>query len=254
MARLEGKVAIITGAGQGMGRTGAMLFAKEGAKVVVAEFVTQSGEETVKMIKEAGGEAVFVKADVSNEEDVKKMIKTTVATYGKLDVLYNNAAIIGEVKPTDESTLDNWNKVITVNLTGVFLCMKYAIPEMLKGGGGSIINTSSQAGERGFPNVPPYSASKGGVQALTRAAAMEYAKKNIRVNCINPGVIATPMSMTLSEETVKRFSEAIPQGRFGETEEVAYAALFLASNESSHTTGHALWVDGGMEADSGVFA
>lgn len=254
MSRLKGKVAIITGAGQGMGQTGAIIFAREGAKVVVAEYVAQSGEETVQMIKKAGGEATFVKTDVSKEDDVRNLIKTTVDTYGKLDILYNNAAIIGEATPTAECTTANWAKVISVNLTGVFLGMKYAITEMLKGGGGSIINTASQAGERGMPNIPPYTASKGGVLALSRAAAIEYAKKNIRINCINPGVIATPMALGLSPAAIKRFTEAIPQGRLGKPEEVAYAALFLASDESSHITGHALVVDGGMEADSGIFA
>jgi len=254
MGRLDNKVAVITGAGSGMGQAAAILFAKEGAKVVVADWIAESGEETVRMVKEAGGEAIFIKVDVSKAEDAQKMIKTTVDTYGKLDVLYNNAGIAGEAAFTAECTEENWEKVIAVNLKGVWLGMKYAIPEMLKIGGGSIINTASQAGERGMPGIPPYTASKGGVLALSRATAMEYAKKNIRVNCINPGCIATPMAFGFSEELKKRFTAAVPQGRFGEPEEVANAALFLASDESSHITGHALVVDGGMEVDSHISA
>jgi NAD(P)-dependent dehydrogenase (short-subunit alcohol dehydrogenase family) len=248
MGRLDGKVVIITGAGMGMGQAAAILFAKEGAKVVVADCLAEAGEETVKMIKEAGGEAIFVKADVSKAEDAKNMVKQTVDTYGRLDVLYNNAGIRGEVAPTPECTEENFDKVIAVNLKGVWLGMKYAIPEMLKTGGGSIINTASHTGERGTPNLPAYSASKGGVLAISRGTAMEYATKNIRVNCINPGTIATPFVIGgFSSEARKFFMTTIPQGRLGEPEEVAYAALFLASDESSHITGHALVVDGGLE-------
>jgi NAD(P)-dependent dehydrogenase (short-subunit alcohol dehydrogenase family) len=254
MGRLDGKVAIITGAGSGMGRAAALLFAKEGAKVVVVDYVAETGEETAKMIKEAGDEAIFIKADVSKTEDTKNMVNTAVNTYGKLDILYNNAGVAGEAAPTAECTEENWDRVININLKGLWLGMKYAIPEMLKAGGGSIINVASQAGERGMPNIPPYSASKGGVLALSRAAAIEYAKQKIRINCINPGVIATPMALGFSEEAKKRFMAAVPQGRFGEPIEVAYAALFLASDESSHITGHALVVDGGMEIDSHVSA
>ena len=255
MGRLDDKVAIITGAGAGMGRIAAIEFAKEGAKVVVAEYVAESGEETVRMIKEAGGEAIFIKTDVSKTEDVKRMIKITVDTYGKLDVLYNNAGVVAEMAPTVESTEENFDKTIAVNLKGVWLGMKYAIPEMLKTGGGSIINTASQAGERGTPNVPAYSASKGGILALSRGTAMEYATKNIRVNCINPGLIATPMmadQLKDNPELREKYLAAIPQGRLGKPEEVALAALFLASGESSHITGQVLVVDGGMEASSGI--
>ena len=250
MGRLDGKVALITGTGSGMGRVAAILFAKEGAKVVGADCVTETGEETVRMIKEAGGEAIFVKADVSKGEDVKKMVKTAVDTFGKLNILYNNAGIQGAPVSTAECTEEEFDKFINVNLKGVFLGMKYAIPEMLKTGGGSIINTGSIAGRRGVANIPGYTASKGGVIALTRGTAMEYAKKNIRVNSISPGVIATPMVLSMPPEAKKIAVSVISQGRLGEPEEVAYAALFLASDESSHITGHILAVDGGIEADT----
>ena len=250
MGRLDDKVAIITGAGMGMGRAAAILFAKEGAKVVVDDIVVATGEETVRMIKEAGGEAIFIKADVSKAEDVQNMVKTAVSTYGKLDVLYNNAGIAGEATPTEGCTEENWEKTITVNLKGVWLGMRYAIPEMIKTGGGSIINTASQAAERGMTNLPAYTASKGGVLSLSRATAMECAKKNIRINVINPGSIATPMVLAMPDEAKESFVAGIPMGRFGEPEEVARAALFLASDDSSHITGHALAVDGGMIADS----
>jgi NAD(P)-dependent dehydrogenase (short-subunit alcohol dehydrogenase family) len=250
MGRLDGKVAIITGAGAGMGRAAAILFAKEGAKVVVACRTVEAGEETVKMIKEAGGEAKFVKADVSKADDVKNMVKKTVDTYGKLDVIYNNAAILGRAAFTENITEEEWDKIMAINLKGVWLGMKYAIPEMLKNGKGSIINTASQCGERGTRNLGAYSASKGGVLALTRVTAMELAKKNIRVNALNPGIIATPMALTLPKEEQEGFAAIIPQGRLGRPEEIAYAALFLASDESSHVTGHALVVDGGLEVDN----
>ena len=202
------------------------------------------------MIKESGGEAIFVKADVSKAEDVKKMIKTAVDTYGRLDVLYNNAGIAGEIGPTVDCTEENWEKVIAIDLKGIWLGMKYAIPEMIKGGGGAIINTGSLTADRGVPYRAPYTAAKGGVVSLSRAVAVEYAKQNIRVNAINPGIIATPMTLAQPEEDKKRFLAAIPQGRFGEPEEVAEVALLLASDGCSHITGQALVVDGGIEVDS----
>jgi NAD(P)-dependent dehydrogenase (short-subunit alcohol dehydrogenase family) len=249
MGRLDGKVALITGAGMGMGQAAALLFAKEGAKVAVVDWNAEAGEETVKMIKKAGGEAIFIKADVSKAADAQNMVKTAVKTYGKLDVIYNNAAIL-RAASTENITEEDWDKIMAVNLKGVWLGMKYAIPEMLKKGKGSIINTASQCGDRGTQNVGAYCASKGGVLALTRVTAMELAKKNIRVNALNPGIIGTPMVMALSKEEQEQFASIIPQGRLGRPEEVAYAALFLASDESSHVTGHTLVVDGGLEVDN----
>jgi len=254
MGRLDGKVAIITGAGTGMGQTAAILFAKEGAKVVVADCVAEWGEQTVMMIKEAGGEAIFIKVDVSKTEDIKKMINTAIDTYGKLDVLYNNAGVnTGYGAPTIEWTEEDYDKNMDVNVKGVWLGMKYAIPEMIKAGGGSIINTASVAADAAQRGSCIYAASKGAVISMSRVAAVEYAGQNIRTNVIKPGTIATPMTLKVLKhdpEAIKRIEREIPQGRLGKPEEVAYLALFLASDESSHITGQKLTVDGGMEADS----
>ncbi|MBA7709023.1 2,5-dichloro-2,5-cyclohexadiene-1,4-diol dehydrogenase LinX [subsurface metagenome] len=250
MGRIDDKVAVITGAGSGMGRAAAILFAKEGAKVVVGDWVTEGGEETVRMIKEAGGEAIFIKVDVSRTEDVKKMIKAAIDTYGKLDILYNNAGIdkydnlgIDRRAPTEE----NFDKTIGVNLKGIFFGMEYAIPEMIKTGGGSIINTASVAALEAM-GIPIYAASKGGVISLSRTMAVEFISRNIRINCIVPGAIATGMNLSWSSEELKRFSEAIPQGRFGKPEEVAQLALFLVSDEASYITAQTVVIDGGWSA------
>lgn len=253
MGRLDGKVAIVTGAGSGIGRAVAILFAKEGAKAVVNCRTAETGEETVRMIREAGGEAIFVKADVSKAEDVKNMINTTIDTYGELNVLCNNAGIDKPGAPVVECTEESFDKIIATNLRGVFLGMKYAIPEMLKTGGGSIINTSSMAADVGVRGHAPYCASKGGIVSLSRVVALEYATQNIRVNCINPGPIATPLQLAAQDPEFRRaYLAAIPQGRLGTPEEVAYIALFLASGESSLITGQALVADGGLEADSHI--
>jgi NAD(P)-dependent dehydrogenase (short-subunit alcohol dehydrogenase family) len=252
VARLEGKVAVVTGGGRGIGRAVATLFAQEGARVVVGEISEEGGLETVRLIEKEGGVANYVHTNVSQTEDVKKMVSKAIEMFGKLDILVNNAGIVGEIGSTDKCTEENWENVININLKGIWLGMKYAIPHMLKNGSGSIVNIASQAGERGVPNIPAYSASKGGILALSRATAMEFAKQNIRVNCINPGIIATPLQAAMPEESKKSYLPGIPQGRYGKPEEVARAALFLASDESSHTTGHALLVDGGMENDSHV--
>lgn len=250
MGRLDGKVAIITGAGRGMGRAAAILFAKEGAKVVVADIAVESGEETVKMIKDAGGEGIFVKTDISKTEDIQNMFKTTVDTYQKVDVLYNNAAIAGPMEWTADCTEENWNKVQAIDLKGVWLAMKYAIPEMIKAGGGSIINVASQAANRGNFGLTAYTAAKGGVLSLSRETAVEYGDKNIRVNVLSPGYIITPMSQGLvnDPQLSKKVIDGTPQRRFGKPEEVAYAALFFASDESSHITGAELAIDGGITA------
>ena len=250
MGRLDNKVAIITGGGMGMGHSAAILFAKEGAKVVVSDMVVEAGEETVAEIKKAGGDAIFVKADVSSAKDAEKTVKEAVKAFGKVNILFSNAGIAGEASPTEDCTEENWEKVININLKGVWLSMKYAIPEIAKAGGGAIINTASQAAERAMPNLPAYTASKGGVLSLSRATAVECAKKNIRVNVLEPGVIATSMVLGMPDEAKASFLSAIPMGKFGKPEEVAYAALFLACDESSHITGHALAVDGGIIVDS----
>ena len=251
MGKLDGKVAVVTGAASGIGRATAILFASEGAKVVLADWDERQGSRVADELREAGHDAVFVRVDVSRPEDVEGMISTAVERYGRLDVLFNNAGIEGEQAPTADCTLENWERVINVNLKGVFLGMKYGIPAMLKGGGGAIINNASVAGIVGFAGIPAYCASKGGVIQLTKAAALEYAKQGIRVNVICPGVIWTPMVERFtaqSDETRKALESLEPVGRFGTPEEVARLALFLASDDSAFCTGAPFIVDGGFVA------
>lgn len=251
--KLADKVAIITGAGSGIGRATAILFAQEGAKVVVADIVEGVGEETVAQIKEAGGEAIFVRADVSKASDVENMIQTAVDTYGQLNILYNNAGLTIPAMVT-EATEEVWQRTLDVNLKGVMLGCKYAIPEMQKQGGGSIVNTASMLGLVASPRQAPYCAAKGGVVLLTMQVAIDYAAHNIRVNCICPSEVNTPMHRKFVEEspdpeaTRKRLMERIPLNRVAEPEEIAKAALFLASDDSSYITGVALPVDGGLTA------
>ena len=253
--RLEGKVAIVTGATAGMGRAAAELFAQEGARVVMCGRREEMGQEIVELIKGRGGEATFVTADVSNTEDVKRVIETAVDTYGKLDVLFNNAGIDSGLMddPTQESEED-WDRVIDVNLKGTFLCTKYAVLEMRKAGGGSIINNSSvNDSQAGFAATTSYHASKGGVTALTKKAAVAYAADNIRVNALNPGVIATEMADIpwdkLSDPDATEWLQRLqPLHRMGHPMDVAYAALYFASDESAFVTGATLIIDGGQAA------
>jgi NAD(P)-dependent dehydrogenase (short-subunit alcohol dehydrogenase family) len=253
MGKLDGKVAVVTGSGSGIGRAIATLFAKEGAKVVVTCRTIKSGEETVSNIKKSGGEAVFVRADVSKAGDVKGLVKATIDNYGQLNVLCNNAGIDERGTPLASITEESFDRIMATNLKGVFLGMKYAIPEMLKVGGGSIINISSMAADVGVRGHAPYCASKAGIVSMSRVAALEYATQNIRVNSLNPGPVVTPLQKAaLNAEYLKAYLAAIPQGRLGEPEEVANIALFLASDESSLITGHALVADGGIEADSHI--
>lgn len=251
MRRLDGKVAIITGGGSGMGREASILFAEEGAKVVIVDWVAEGGQETLRMVKEACGEAIFVRADVSKTEDVKRMIKAATDTYGKLNVLYNNAAI-APYEPLIQSTEENWEKVISVNLKGIWLGMKYAIPEMIKAGGGSIINTASFVVDAIQRGSAIYGASKGGVVVMSKVAAVEHAHQNIRVNCIKPGIIVTPMSLSCygDPEARRRAEATVPMGRLGQPGEIAKVALFLASDESSLITGTEILADGGIIAYS----
>jgi NAD(P)-dependent dehydrogenase (short-subunit alcohol dehydrogenase family) len=249
--RLEGRVAIVTGGASGIGRASAELFAREGARVVVSDVQEDLGNEIVERIRAGGGDAVFVRADVSSEADVRAMVNAAVGRYGRLDVLFNNAGIEGEMGvPTAELSLEIWNRIVAINLTGVFLGCRYAIPEMLRGGGGAIINNASVAGLVGFAGIPAYAASKGGVVQLTRTTALEYAQQNIRVNCLCPGVIDTPMVRRAApnEEAIGGFREFEPVGRLGRPEEVAALALFLASDEASFITGAIIPVDGGFVA------
>ncbi|MBI1885662.1 MAG: glucose 1-dehydrogenase [Chloroflexi bacterium] len=251
MGKLDGKVAVVTGAASGIGRATVLLFAEEGAKVVGADWDEKRGAEVVDEIRRGGGEAVFVKVDVSSPGDVQRMVGTAVEACGRLDIIFNNAGIEGEQAPTADCTLENWDRVINVNLKGVFLGMKYAIPEMLKNGGGVIINNASVAGMVGFQGIPAYCASKGGVIQLSRVAALEYARQSIRVNAICPGVIWTPMVERFvagNEELRESLTALEPVGRFGMPEEVARLALFLACEDSSFCTGSPFVVDGGFTA------
>ena len=248
MNRLEGKVAIVSGAGSGIGREVALLFAREGARVAVVDCVMETGEETVRRIRESGGEAIFVGADLSRASDAERMVKETLKKYGKLDILSNNAGILGEVAPVGDASEELWDRVISVNLKSVFLCSKYAVREMMRGGGGVIINSASVMGLVGLPGNTAYSASKGGIIQFTRTMALEYASSNIRVNCICAGWIDTPMNENLAEPVVRWMLKETPMGRLGRPEEVAEAALYLASDDSSFVTGTALVIDGGWIA------
>ncbi len=249
--RLDNKIALVTGAGSGIGRATALVFAREGAKVVVSDIVVEGGEETVRQIETAGGEALFVKADVSKGADVEALITQAVETYGRLDCAFNNAGIEGGVKPTIDCTEEEFDRTIAVNLTGVWLCMKYELQQMLSQGGGAIVNTASVAGLIGFPGLPDYVASKHGVLGLTKTAALEYAKSGIRVNAVCPGVIQTPM-VERGAQLSPGFDELAvsmePVGRFGQPAEVGEAVVWLCSDAASFVTGHPMTVDGGLVA------
>lgn len=242
---LKDKVVIITGASSGFGRETAFLFAREGAKIVAVSR-GMTCENVAAEITDSGGEAIAVKADVSVERDVLNVVAETVGKYGRIDVLFNNAGIFIPGK-ADELASEDWDKVIGINLKGVYLGCKYAVPHMKKNGGGVIINTASAAGIIGFPDAVAYAASKGGVISLTKAMAVDYAKDNIRVNCICPGTSVTNMTKEVVEnpELGRMFLEPIPMDRFGQPRDIANAALFFASEMSSYITGAALSVDGG---------
>lgn len=250
--RLEDKVGLVTGGASGIGRATAMAFAREGAKVVLADLVVDAGEEVVRLINEAGGEAIFVKCDVSKTAEVEAMINKAVETYGRLDYAFNNAGIGGDIAPVAECTEENWDHVIAVNLKGVWLCLKYEIRQMLKQGPGAIVNMSSVSGLVGDPDHPAYGASKHGVSGLTKAAALEYARAGIRVNAVCPAAIRTPMiERTLQaqpELSWQSLASGHPMGRIGEPEEVAEAVLWLCSDAASFITGHLLVLDGGLIA------
>ncbi len=250
--RLNEKVTLITGAGSGIGKEAALLFAREGAKVVVAEVSDDAGRKTVEEIRAEGGLALFVHANVSAAGDAEAMVAAAEKTYGRLDVIFNNAGIFpakdNSVVDTDEET---WDLVMRVNLKGVFLGCKYAIPAMLRAGGGSIINTASFVALMGAatPQIA-YTASKGGVLSMTREIAVEFARKHIRANALCPGPVDTPLLKELLSDPVRRQRRLvhIPPGRLAQAKEIAQAALFLASDESSYVNGATFTVDGGITA------
>ena len=242
--RLEGKVALITGGARGMGASEARLFAREGAKVTIGDILEAEGKQVEAEISEAGGEASFVRLDVTRAQDWQGAIEATVARYGKLNVLVNNAGIVNR-SSLEETSEEIWDRILDVNAKGVFLGTKLVMPEMRRAGGGSIINISSVSGMISL-GYPAYNASKGAVRIFTKNVAVEHAKDSIRVNSIHPGSIWTPMTdASISREERGR---TIPMGRVGEPEEVAYGALFLASDESSYMTGSELVIDGGLTA------
>ena len=246
-----GKVAFVTGASSGIGRATALAFARAGADVVVVDVQGDGGHHTAKAVQELGRRALFVRCDVSRDDDARHAVQNTIEAFGRVDFAFNNAGIEGQQAPTADCTVENWDRVIGINLKGVWLCMKYQIPQMLGEGGGSIVNCSSVAGLVGFQGIPAYVASKHGVVGLTRAAALEYSKSNVRVNAVCPGVIQTPMidRFTHGEAAIrKQLVEGEPVGRVGRPEEVAEAVLWLCSERASFVTGHALAVDGGWVA------
>lgn len=249
MDRLKDKVAIITGAGSGIGRASALAFAKEGAKVIVADYKPEGGQETVKMITEAGGEAVFSQTDVSQESQVQAMINLAVEKFGGLDILFNNAGV-ALMADLENTTDEIWQKTIDVDLKGVFLGVRAAIPEMEKRGKGKIISTASIAGLVGFQGITAYCAAKGGVANMTKEMALDLASKKINVNAIAPGVIKTAMTADILKDpkSAEGMVAQTPMGRLGEPEDIAMAAVYLASPESDFVTGHILVVDGGWIA------
>jgi NAD(P)-dependent dehydrogenase (short-subunit alcohol dehydrogenase family) len=248
---VQGKIVLVTGGGSGIGRATALKLAQEGATVMIADYIQEGGERTVKMIKDGGGTASFVQADVSISGQVETMVARTVETYGRIDGAFNNAGIEGGIGTTTECSEENFDRIIAINLKGVWLCMKYEIPQMVKQGGGAIVNTASVLGLVAIAGAPAYNAAKHGVVGLTRTAALEYAAKKIRVNCVCPGAIRTPMAERLMD--TRGISEqdqiaAHPLGRMGKPDEIAQGVVWLLSDAASFVTGHPMAIDGGRVA------
>lgn len=248
MKLVEGKVALVTGAGSGIGRAIAQLYAAEGARVVVSDVDEKGGEQTVKAIVQQGGESIFVKGDAARPEDNQTLVDRAEEQYGALHIAVNNAGIGGPIAGTGDYPIEGWQKVIGINLSGVFYGMRYQIPALLRAGGGSIVNVASILGQVGTKGSPAYVAAKHGVVGLTKTAALEYAAQNIRINSIGPGYINTPLLQGLDEATMKHLVNLHPIGRLGEADEVAQLALWLNSDKASFVTGAYYPVDGGYLA------
>lgn len=244
-----GKVAFVTGAGTGIGRAAALAFAREGASVVVVGRVADDNQETVRLVEEQGGRAVAVACDVTQDADIQAALAQTIATYGRLDYAFNNAGVEQHKAPLAELDATEWDRIVTTDLRGTFLCMKHEIPLILQQGGGAIVNTSSGAGLVGVKNNAAYTAAKHGVIGLTRSAALDYADQNLRINAVCPGYIDTPMMDRFTHDSEKERAEVVKQepiGRPGRPEEIAAAAIWLCSEAASFVVGHALAVDGGQ--------
>jgi NAD(P)-dependent dehydrogenase (short-subunit alcohol dehydrogenase family) len=250
MGEFSDRVAIVTGASSGIGRASVLFYAREGAKVVVSDIDEAGGQETVRLVQAAGGEAFFIKTDVANPADCETLVKKTVKKFGRLDFACNNAGIGGEQNLTADYSVDGWQKVIAINLSGIFYCMKYEIPAMLKVGAGAIVNMASILGQVGFTGAPAYVAAKHGVIGLTKNAAIEYAARGIRVNSIGPAFIRTPMIASIEEnaEALNMLVGLHPMGRLGLPEEVAELVIWLSSGRASFVTGAYYSVDGGYLA------
>lgn len=250
MAQFDGKVALVTGAASGIGRSAAQFFARDGARVVVSDVNEEGGNETVRLIQEEGGDAFFVRTDVSIAQECEDLIRQAEDRFGRLDIAFNNAGIGGEVNPTADYTVEGWQRLIGVNLSGVFYCIKYEIPAMLRAGGGAIVNMASILGRVAFENSPAYVTSKHGVVGLTQNAAIEYGKRGIRVNAVGPAFIRTPLIADLENNPqVRDMLIALhPIGRLGEPEEVAELVIWLSSEKASFVTGSYYPIDGGYLA------
>ena len=249
MKSLENKVAIVTGASSGIGAAIAITFAAEGAKVVVSDINEEGGRSIVQDIKSKGGDAIFIKADTSKPEENERLVDETMKHFGKLDIAVNNAGVGGAAAPTGEYEIESWDKVIAINLSGVFYGLRYQIPAILANGGGSIINMASILGQAGTKNAPAYVAAKHGVVGLTKAAALEYADQNIRINSVGPGYIKTPLlTKQLNHEQMDTLVLLHPIGRLGESQEIAELVLWLASDKASFVTGTYYAADGGYLA------
>lgn len=249
MRGLTDAVGIVTGGGSGIGRATALRFAEEGAAVTIADVDPAGGSETVDIIEDGGGEAIFVETDVSDPEDVTDMVEETVETFGGLDAAHNNAGIFPEHKPTTDHTHGEWMKVLEVNLVGIWNCLREQIPAMLDDGGGAIVNTSSELGLRGHPGVSAYSSSKHGIVGLTRTAAVEFASEGVRINAVCPGLCDTALIADSDPEAIEAAENAIPMGRMAQPAEVAGTVAWLCSDDASFVTGAPISVDGGAVAD-----